>query len=212
MIGKQIWKKYDVRGNGGGRAEITGVSSTTVAFAKVLSNFDVTTAIPSGSWFITTKKVFGLMHLAGETVHLQLDGAPSESAVVGSDGSVVLPDHASKAHLGYKYDGLLMTLNLDVAGERGSAQAKIRKIVEILPRFHNTVGAKVGTTPWNAESLTFKTVDDLTDRPTPLFRGILEHRPSDSHTRQTKQACVIQDIPSPQTLLSLDIMVSTADD
>ena len=212
MIGKEIWKKYDLQGGGGGRAEITGVSSTTVASAKVLSNFDNISAISAGSWLLTTDKVYGLLHLVGEELTIQVDGAPGGVATVQADGSLELPSQSSKAHVGYFSPGFASTLNLDVAGERGSAQAKIRKIREVLPRFHNTIGAKIGTTPWNVEAVIFKKVDDKTDRPTPLFRGVPDPiRPPDSWTRSKKQIVLIQDIPSPQTLLSLDVMVETAD-
>jgi hypothetical protein len=212
--GRQIWKKYDVLGYGGGRAEITGVISSTVVQADVKADFDNTDAIAAGSWFMTTNKVFGLIHLAGEAVDLQLDGAPGGTVTVGTDGSVTLPDEtqASKIHIGYAYLGLATTMNLDVAGDRGSNEARIRKINQVIPRFHNTVGAKIGTTIWNAEPLIFKTVDDLTDRPTPIFCGVQEFKPSDSWTRQTKQIVLMQDIPSPQTLLSLDIELEAATD
>lgn len=212
MVGKQIWKKYDTKGAGGGRAEITSFTSPTVVNATVLSNFNNTTAIPATDWFLTAKKVFGLLHMVGETLTAQLDGAPGVSAVIASDGSFDMTDHASKAAIGYKYNALSSTMNLDVAGERGSAQAKIRKIRRVLPRFKDTAGGKIGTTPWNAEALTFRALDDLTDRPTPLFNGINEVIPADSWTRQTKQVVLIQDIPSPQILLSMDIEVETADD
>lgn len=212
MVGQQIWKAYDTNGDGGGRAKITGVVSSTQALAEVLSDFDNTDVIEAGSWLLTTDKVFGLLHLVGETVDLQTDGAPGGTAVVQADGSVTLPAQTSKAHIGFAYRGIATTMNLDLAGDRGSAEAKIRKIRQVIPRFHNTVGAKIGTTLWNAESLIFKTPDDLTDRPTRLFSGVLEVSPSDSWTRQTKQVCLIQDIPSPQLCLSMDIFIEAADD
>ena len=212
MVDREIWKKYDIRGNGGGRAKILSVLSSTQALVEVQSSFDNIETIPAGSWFLTTDKVYGLLHLAGQEVTLQTDGAPGGKATVGADGSVTLLSQTSKAHIGFGYLGIATTLNLDVAGERGSAQAKIRKILQVLARFAHTVGAKIGSTLWNASPVTFKTVDDLTDRPTPVYDGIVEHIPSDSWTRNTKQVCLIQDLPSPQTLLSLDIMVETADD
>lgn len=212
MVGQEIWKKYDIAGNGGGRAKITGFTSSTLVTAKVLVDFDNADVIPAGSWFLTVGKAYGMLHLVGQTLALQCDGAPEKSVVVASDGSVTLPYQSSKVHAGYKYLGLSMTLNLDVGGDRGSGQAKIRKILEIIPRFAKTIGAKIGTTIWNAKSLIFKDVIDVTDRPTELFDGVLAFRPSDSWSRDTKQAVIMQDIPSPQTLLSLDIMVETADD
>lgn len=212
MVGREIWKKYDVRGNGGGRGEILSIQSPTQALVEIKSPFDNNNVIPAGSWYLTTDKVFGMLHLVGEEVTLQEDGAPGGTAIVQSDGSVQLSSQSSKVHLGFFARGLATTLNLDVAGERGSAEAKIRKIIEILPRYKSTIGAKIGTEFWNATDLTFKTVDDITDRPTRLHDGIQSYKPQDSWDQDRKRVVHMQHIPSPQTLLSLDILVETADD
>jgi hypothetical protein len=212
MVGRQIWKKYDSLGNGGGRAEITGFTNTTTVTAKVLVAFDSASVIPGGSWFLTTNKVYGLLHLVGQSLSLQMDGSPEAAVAVASDGSLSLNSHASKVHAGFFKNALAMTMNLDVAGARGSAQAKIRKIRQLLLRFHDTVGARVGTTPWNTDPIVFRELDDLTDRPTVVFRGIQDVFPSDSYTRQTKQIVLMQSLPAPQTLLSMDVEVETADD
>ncbi|MBS2008254.1 MAG: hypothetical protein JST01_14495 [Cyanobacteria bacterium SZAS TMP-1] len=212
MVNKEIWKKYDVLGGGGGRAQITGVISTTQALVKVLKDFDSTDAIPAGNWFLTTAKVYGLLNKIGETLTLQLDGAPGGTATVNFDGSIDLPGQCSKVHAGYGYLGLATTMNLDLAGDRGASEARIRKIRQVLARFQNTVGARIGTTLWDTEQATFKSMDDVTDRATPPYNGIHEMRPSDSWSRQTKQVVVMQDIPSPQNLLSLDIELEIADE
>lgn len=209
MVGRQIWKKYDIQGNGGGRALITGVISSTQVQAKVLKAFDNTSTISGGNWNLTTNRVYGLLHLAGETVDLQIDGAPGGKAVVGTDGSIALSSDASRVHVGFAYTGMAATMNFDLAGPRGSSAAQIRKIYKVMPRFQNTIGAKIGTTVWNAEDITFKSIDDLTDRPTPLSRGVQQITPSDSWTRQKKQIVLLQTIPSPQTLLSLDVMLES---
>lgn len=215
MVGREIWKGYDVLGDGGGRAEITGVLSATQVQAKVKVKFDNTDVIPAGSWYLTTNRVFGLFHLVGQQVEIQTDGAPGGKATVASDGSVSLDTQgavqASKVHIGFFNPGISITMNLDVGGERGSAAAKVRKILEVLPRFHNTVGARIGTTIWNTEPVNFKTFDDKTDRPTQLFQGVESIIPSDSWTRQNKQVVLMQDVPSPQLLLSMDVMVEASD-
>lgn len=212
MVGKEIWKKYDTRGNGGGRAEIVGIQSATQALCEIKSPFDNNNAIPAGSWALTTDVVFGMLHLVGEEVTLQEDGAPGGTAIVQSNGSVQLTSQSSKVHVGYFSKGIATTLNLDVAGDRGSAEAKIRKIIEILPRYKSTIGAKIGTDFWSALDVTFKDLDDLTDRPTRIHDGIQSYKPSDSWEQDRKRVFHMQHIPSPQTLLSLDIHVETADD
>ena len=212
MVGKEIWKAYDIQGNGGGRAKITAYTSPTQVSATVEVAFDTTAAIFSDSWFLTTGMIYGLIHLAGEQIDLQTDGAPYGTVTVGSDGSVALNSQSSVVHSGYKYLGMLASMNIDAGGQRGSAQAKKRKIRQIIPRFLNTIGARVGTDKWSTTPLVFKDQDQVTDRPTNLYSDVLEITPDDSWSRLTKQVVLIQDIPSPQTVLSLDVAVETSDD
>lgn len=212
MVGREIWKAHDSRGQGGGRASIEAYVSPTQVTARVLVDFNNTSSIPVGSWYLTTDKVYGLLHRVGETVDLQLDGAPGPSLVVASDGSVSLPAQTSKVHIGNSYRAISTTMNLDVAGPRGSSEARIRKMNQIIARFFNTVGGKIGTSLWNVQPIIFKTLEDITDRATRLFQGVAEIRPHDSYSRQTKQVVVIQDIPSPMNLSSLDVEVEAAVD
>lgn len=212
MVGKEIWKAYDVQGNGGGRAKITGYTSATQVSATVEVAFNNTTAIAAGSWFLTTGMIYGLIHLAGQQIDLQTDGAPYGTATVASDGSITLNSQSSVVHAGYKYIGMLASMNIDAGGQRGTAQAKKRKIRQIIVRFLNTIGARVGTDKWSTTPLVFKDQDQVTDRPTNLYSDVLEITPEDSWSRLTKQVVLIQDIPSPQTVLSMDVAVETSDD
>ncbi|MBX9937656.1 MAG: hypothetical protein K2Y32_00300 [Candidatus Obscuribacterales bacterium] len=212
MVGREIWKKYNARGVGGGRAKITQYISTTVVNAEVLTDFDNAAAIPAGRWALTTDRVFGLLHLAGQTVDTQIDGAPGAAKVVASDGSIQLDDQASKVHVGFKYRGLAVTNNLDIASQGGSSQARIRRILNVLSKWMNTIGAKIGSTLWNVQPIIFKTLSDRADRPTRLSNGVQELRPEDSYGREPKQIVIQQDIPSPQNLLSLDVEMEVATD
>lgn len=212
MVGQEIWKAYDQNGNGGGRAKITSIVSATVANATVGVPFDNTTTIAASLWYLTTSTVFGLLNFVGENLAVQTDGAPAGNITVASDGSLMLKSQSSVVHAGYGYLGLLATMNIDNGGDRGSAQAKKRKLLQAIPRFLNTVGARIGTNLWNTLALIFKPQTQVTDRPTDLYNDVMEWTLDDSWARTTKQIILMQDIPSPQTVLSLDIMVETADD
>lgn len=87
MVGRQIWKAYDINGDGGGRAEITGYTSSTQVTVTVLQDFDSTAAIPAGDWFLTTDSLTsGIDHLEGETVGILADGGPQNDDTV-TDGA-----------------------------------------------------------------------------------------------------------------------------
>jgi hypothetical protein len=212
MIGQEIWKMYDANGEGGGRAKITAVGSTTSATAEVISNFDDTDLMPNGTWYLSTGKVYGLLNFVGETFTVQEDGAAANAQVVASDGSLTLDSQCSVVQAGYKYLGMLSSMNVDVGGDLGSAQAKLRLFAEVCLRFINTTAARVGTTKWNTRELVFGEQDDTTDRPPPLFNGIYKIEPDDSWQRDPKQIIILQDQPAPQTVLSVDCQLDAADD
>lgn len=212
MVGQEIWKAYDANGNGGGRAKITAFTSSVQVTANVEVNFDTTKAIPSGSWYLTTAIVYGLLNFVGEALTTQTDGAPAGALNVASDGSISLNSQASVIQSGYGYLGLLASMNIDAGGDRGPAQAKMRKMRQAVPRYVHTVGGRIGSTLWNTTPLIFKDQTQVTDRPTALYNDVCELTLNDSFTRNTKQVVLMQDIPSPQTVLSVDITVEAADD
>ncbi|MDE1971096.1 MAG: hypothetical protein KGI50_06015 [Patescibacteria group bacterium] len=210
MVNQQIWKAYDSNGNGGGRIQITNWISATQVQGNVLVNLDNSNVIPSGSWYLSAATVYGMLNFAGETLTLQCDGAPSGGVTVGSDGSIALQDQASYVQAGYPFLGMLTSLNIDAGGDRGPAQAKWRKLRQARARFVKTVGARVGTDKWSTYRLPIKDQSQVADRPTALFDGVLDITVDDSWD-QTKQIVILQDIPSPQTVIGIDVMMDTSD-
>jgi hypothetical protein len=213
MVGQQIWKAYDAQGNGGGRAQITSITSSTVAVANVVDGgFDTLATIPAGSWYLSAGKVYGMLNFAGETFTIQEDGAPADPQIVAADGSLTLDSQCSVVQAGYQYLGMLASMNCDIGGETGTAQAKIRMFREVCPRFINTNAARIGTNIHNTRPLIFSEQGNVSDRPVPLFDGVYKVEPDDSWTRQDKRIVILQDVPAPQTVLSIDVQMDTADD
>lgn len=203
MIGRQLQKTYSTWGAGGGIAEIVSITSSTVAVCKVLDAFDTTEEIPAGQWIITTDEIRGLGIFNGQTVRIQEDGADGGTKTI-SNGLLKLSRQAGIIHVGLSYSGLWITTNMDVAGIRGSAQAKVRRVLESTVRYYATAGFKIGTTPWNAEDVVFRENDDLTGVPSPLRDGVEKCVLSDIHDFETKQICIVKDDPTPLTILSVD--------
>lgn len=210
MVGRQIWKSYDENGEGGGRAEITGFTSSTQVTAKVLVAFDNTQAIAAGDWYLTTVNLTGLDHLEGATVGVVADGGPVNDGVV-ANGALTLEAQASVVHVGFKYLGILQTLNLDQGGVTGSAQSKKRNIAKTAFRFLNSGGAKFGTDIHRLQEMVFHRANDQMDRPTPLFSGVLEQSYQDEWNIE-KNMFVVQDKPLPCTVLVMDIFAETSDE
>lgn len=73
-------------------------------------------------------KIYGLHHLAGETVVALADGNVEKGLVVASDGTATLAVPSSKVHIGFAYDCDLETLDID-AGEMDVVVRGKRKTV-----------------------------------------------------------------------------------
>lgn len=211
MIGRQIWKKYDINGNGGGRAEITGYTDSTHVTAEIISDFDNISVIPAGYWYLTSDSISGLDHLEGEVISVVTDGAVHPDVEV-INGTIELDYQASKVIAGYKYRGIIQTLNLDVNGQSGSAQAKPRNIVRAEIRFLDTLGALVGTSLYEMEKLDFRSSSHITDRPSPLFSGNKEQTYTDAWEREQKEFIIMQESPLPCNILSFDLELDVTDE
>jgi hypothetical protein len=213
MVGAQIWKKYDVNGNGGGRALITAYADSTHITATVLSSFNNTEVIPAGSWFITSSTASGLEYLEGQNVNVTVDGGPIADAVVTA-GAIAFANsvQASKANVGFKYKGRIETLNIDTGGVTGSAEVKPRNLIKAAIRFFNAVGCSFGTNLYRLERLVFRSTADPLDRAVPLFTGVKEQVYLDQWESDNKQVVIVQDVPSPCTVLSMDMFMDTSDE
>lgn len=210
MVGRQLWGAYDANGQGGGRLEITSYTSTTQVEGTIIHEFADKTAFAAGEWFLTATTVSGLGHLEGETISLITDGAVPETEVV-TGGSVTISQPASIIHAGLRYTGVMETLPLDQGGQSGPAQTKIKIVSEVAVRFVNSAGVQFGTSPYNLERIEFRTGNDITDRPVPLFTGIGKSSYRDSY-EEDKQIYIIQDQPLPCDVAGLDIYMETTEE
>lgn len=214
MVGsaRQIWKQYDINGNGGGRAVITGFTSSTVVTALITVAFDSTSAIPAGNWFLTSASISGLDYLAGQSVSVVADGGYQGELTVSAAGVLTLTRQTSKAIIGYKYRGTIETLNIDSGGVTGSAEAKPRNLIKMSVRFLNSIGLQFGTNIYKLLRYTFQNTGGITDRPPPPFTGLKEQSYSDSWESDKKRILIVQDVPAPCIALSIDAFLETVDE
>lgn len=210
MVGREIWKSYDINGDGGGRAVIRSIISTTQASCDIYAAFDNSNTIPPGGWLMTTDSVSGLDHLNGETVGVLADGGP-HVAVVVSNGIATLDGQYSIVTVGYgPYTGRIESLNVDVGGVTGSAQSKFRNLDRLGIRFLNSVGTQFGLNVYELDQIPFKR--ELYNRPTPLFTGQAVVRKLDRWEETHKKLCIIHKTATPSTILSFDMFVDVSDE
>lgn len=136
----------------GGKAQITAVTSATLATAAILQPF--TAFLPStpqvapafaGTWTIGTpvSQITGLDHLEGQSVTGLADGVPIGPVTV-ANGVIPLATPASIVTVGLPYTCQLQTLPLDVPGG-ATVQGKRKFISAATLRVTETQGLTVGT-------------------------------------------------------------------
>lgn len=211
MVGREIWKKYDERGTGGGRARITAYISPTQVTCTVIKAFTSASAMSAGNWYLTTDTVKGLKYLEGQTVTILADGATHQDRTV-ANGRITLLSQHSKVRVGLRYIGRYRGLNIDAGGVSGPAVTKKRSIISMAFNLLNTLGIRIGTTFYNTRALIFRTGGSVGSRPQPLFTGIKHQGFTDGYSDEDKRTVIIQATPVPATILFDDVRMRTTDE
>lgn len=202
QVGDTLWA-------GGGKATITGFTSTTILTATVLIPFPTfmddpfLTPLPyaSGEWTLDTPvtTVTGLDHLNGLYVSALADGVPVPATII-SGGSLTLPQPATKVIAGLAYQSQLQTLRLDT-GEP-TIQGKRKNIAALTIRTVNSLGLKAGPT---FDPFDLTEIKDLQIPYTPPIRMYTgDSRVIIQSVWQTEgQLAFQQDPPLPVTILGI---------
>lgn len=193
-VGREIRKK-SIDGEGYGRAVIIGYTSPTVVVCEITEDFDSTSAMAAGDWYLTTDVLTGLDHLEGRTITIIGDGAEHDQETV-VDGEVTLDYQVGLAHAGLRYLGILQPMNLEMCGTTGPGQTKPRNIYKVAARFFQTRGASVGTNLYNLEPIGFTDMPLQVGRALPLFTGVKDVPYTDSWEKEPN-LYIVQDTPNP---------------
>ena len=95
-----------------------------------------------------------------------------------------------------------MTVRLESGSVSGTAQGKIKKIHSVVVRFFRTVGASVGTSLTNVDTIPFRDSSDSTDTAVPLFTG--DKSIEAASNWETEGAIVVQQTqPLPMTIVGI---------
>ena len=129
--------------------EITGVGYTVANVAATTFELQLNAANVDGTGFAAyhaggqareaTATLGGLWHLEGETVVALANGYVVKNLTV-TNGSVTLPNAASRVHIGLPYTAELETLRLDNGNLADTIQAKSKKMSRLTMRLEKTLG------------------------------------------------------------------------
>ena len=193
------------------------INSVTKRYVEVMKPFDfggdTTTAffVDSGLAYsgASTSSLSGLYHLEGETLSVLANGATHPDKTV-SGGGISLDFVATTGAVGFGYTSQMQTLRLESGSVDGTSQGKPKRIHDITVRFHETVGAEVGTNASNADRIYFRDSSMAMDEAVPLFTGDKEIEFPGGYDDDAR-IFVRQTQPLPLTVLALYPRMNTFD-
>jgi hypothetical protein len=156
-----------------------------------------------------TDTVTGLWHLEGETVAVVADGSIHADVVV-TNGAITLAREASVIHVGYKYRGIMIPLNLIVAGQVQNSIAFGKNISMISLVVSHTIGVKYGTSLYDLQEILASEIGQDTNSPPAPFTGTLPLPIEDSWTTD-KRIIYVQDEPYPCMLNALSVTIEVGE-
>ena len=154
------------------------IGGATKRYVEYMKDFDFGTDI-NNAFFVdsglsysgsSTSTFSGLDHIDGEAVAILGNGSAQTNKLVSSN-AISLDAAVTKACVGLPFNSYVETLRPDLGSEQGSAQGKVKRIMEVTARFYRTVGMKVGTDLNNLDTLSFRTSGMAQNEAVPMFTG-----------------------------------------
>lgn len=151
-----------------------------------------------------TTKLYGALHLVGETVKILADGAPIVDQVVDSDGAVTLSAAASNVVLGKKIVSRFKSLRPEFGGsplKSGTAQGYRKRIRRLALRLIECgQGLFVGPSFDELKEVQLRMPTDPMDATVPLFTGDTGYRAYPGGFDLDGQLCMQFEEPLPCTI------------
>ena len=202
----------------------TGVSAITELVELADFTFDTGEAsfiIPPGFWgisfnSITSASLERYLDSEGAAIDVVLDGSPVANITIVEDGGLFTADLGNLSgnviYFGYRYTGVVATLPVNFGGGRGTGFAKLKNIDNVRIDFLDSVNLKYGIDLYNLNELDFRVGSDRTDRPIPVLTNILELPNPNGSWNNKMVLYIVQDVPVPLEILSIDIAGDVEDE
>jgi len=195
------------------------INGATKRYVECFANFDFDETDATDFRFLdshltysgsATTTLSGLAHLEGQTVSVLADGATHADKVVSS-GQISLDRSTTKAVVGLAYDSVLQTMRIEGGAAEGTSQGKTKRISKVVLRLFETVGAKVGPSLTELETIPFRTTSSLLSNPVEtLLAGDKEIEFRDDYNTDGF-IYIKQDQPLPLSVLAIYPTVVTSD-
>jgi hypothetical protein len=148
----------------------------------------------------------GLDHLAGKTVQIVADGAvhPPQTVPTTAPFRVILDLPASEVEIGLPYESVLETLRTEL-GTGMTAQAAKKRVVRVIGRFLNTLGATIGT-----DLIPFRLAGDRLTEAVPLFTG--DQPTTKAGWDRDGRITIRQTQPLPMTVVAIILVLEVSEE
>ena len=210
-VGREIVYRYydsDLGQWRSARALITSFVDSESVLCTIIAAFP-DDDIAAGTWRMTATVLRGLYHLEGETVSALADGAEVTGLLV-TDGTVTLPNPASRVVVGLPYTSTLATQRIDSGAAIGTAQAKTKRIHKLALRLYNSLGGKFGSSASRLDLIPYRIGSDLLDEVPPPLTGDTDVLAFPGGYETDGRVWVVADQPLPLTVVALYPELETA--
>jgi hypothetical protein len=172
---------------------------TPQGFNDICDCFYVDSGLSRTGAGTTTMDITGLDHLAGCSVAILVDGVPHDDMRVSALGGVSLTFAGTTIHAGLPYSSTFRSVNLEGGSRMGTAIGKTKRVIEVLMRFYNTVGGKMG---FDDNTLHLIPYPSWKGSATALYSG--DTKSLFMHGYDTEAYVeIVQDKPLPMTILNV---------
>ena len=153
----------------------------------------------------TVEKVYneitGLNHLEGKSVQVVGDGNFIKTETVSSN-KITTDAYYNTLLAGLKFTSTVKPMPLEPLMKSSQSQGRVKAVTEVIARFLNTKGAKIGEENQQLTNFAVAKTNDLTGQPISLVVGQKKFFIASDWQRE-KVIEIKQDLPYPMTLLSL---------
>lgn len=156
-------------------------------------------------WILTTDTINLPDIYKNKTIQTIVDGGIGQSYEIGNDGILKLQAQSSFVIVGFKYLGLVKTLNLNSLSQSGSTASYKKQINSFNVCFLNTMSVKTGTNLYNLDVL-YNGPSELIGKPPLLMNGVYTFKTGDEPSKE-KELYFLKDDYSSCNIqyLSIDI-------
>ena len=163
---------------------------------------DSITTIDLGGTPTTTITDASLARFNGKTVSIVADGSIYPDVEVSGNSFTMQQSASQQVHVGWKYKGIIETLDINTQGLSGTNQGLRRRVHHVNIRITDSLGFQYGNSLDNLyDDETAVTTRRMNISP-PLFSGTRRVAYDGGWDRETR-IFIVQDLPYPLTVLSL---------